>query len=849
MIWKYCFYIFLFICLSFSAKSQNNYIIKGIVKDSLSQTPLTSVTVTVIGEYYASLTNSKGFFQLPCKKKNVQVIFSCIGYSSKEIPVNALENKNLEVFLLPSSIKLEEVVTNVKREKYIKKGNPAVELIKKVIEHKNDNRPDNHDYYQYEEYSRKSVALNNFNENVKIKGYEFLHNYVDTPKIGNNPILWLSVKEKVSDIYYRKSPKAEKEVIKGIRRVGIDESFNQEGVDNVLNEVFTGIDIFGNDITFLMNRFVSPLSNIATSFYKFYIVDTVSIDNKPFIDLEFVPFNTRDFGFMGHLFISADSSYSVKRVQMSIPHDINLNYVSDLYIEQEFNQHQNGTWILSKETMAVDFVLLRSLQGFYAEINKHFSGYIFDEPRKEAYQLATKTSVSPLADQYPEVLWQEWRRKGIREKEVAVTKMMDELHQKKSFNVAGVLLDVFSTGYIPTGKDTCNKVEIGPFTSFISHNDVEGWRFRTGFRTTVNANKHWYLAGYGAYGIADKKFKYYGDLRYSFIEREIYIDEFPQNNIGISYKYDLEVPGQRTLNALRDNFFLSFNRDDATKMSYIKQFSLFYQKEFENDFSYDLRAVYRNDTPTGSLQYLKQTSDGIVSINNMTTSEFNLLLKYSPGQKFYQQTGRRLKVSLDAPTFTLTQTVGIKNFMGSDYNLQSTEISADKRFWLSAFGNINATLRAGKVWNTAPFPLLFNPSTNTSYFIEPESYSMMNTLEFINDQYVSLFLTYHANGWIFNRIPLIKHLRMREVVSFRGLWGSLSDKNNPANNSDVFLFPMDENGNPTSFKMTNTPYVEMSFGIENILNIIRLDYILRMTYLGNPDISKHGWQLGFTFKF
>ena len=834
-----------FLCSS--GKAQNTFMIEGIVKDSLTLLPLNSVVVKITDEYHACLSNSSGYFRLPSRKPEITVTFSVIGYEAKKLVVNLSENNVIEVLLAPKAIQLNEVVARFERKKYSKKDNPAVELIKKVIEHKNDFLPKRHDYYQFEEYERKSLAITDFTEDTNIKGFEFLHQYTDTSKINQTPILWLSVKEKVSDRYYRKNPETKKEIVKGIHRTGIDSSFNQEGIDNVLNEVFSNIDIFENDITYLMNRFVSPLSSyMAVSFYKFYIADTVTIDNKPYIDLEFVPFNTRDFGFAGHLFIADDSTYAVKKVQLSLPKEINLNYVSELLVEQEFEQKPNNTRVLSKESMAVDFRVVRSLHGFYAEITKHYSGYMFDTPRNEVYQLTDNTAVSPLADKY--ALWDEYRKKGIREKEAGISKMMNELRREKTFNMAELILYALTSGYIPTGRDENNKLELGPVGSLVSHNELEGWRYRLGFRTTVNTHDRWYLAAYGAYGTGDDKFKYYGNLKYSFLKRKIDINEFPMNSVGISYLSDLEVPGQNQLTVNRDNILASINRRDVSVMSHHKVLTLFYQREFANDFSFELSASRCNDTPAGRLQYLRQTDNGIVPIHDITTAGIGINLRYSPGQKFFQSSGRRYNVGLDAPVFTFSQIIGFNNLFGADHSVQATELSASKRFWFSAFGNMEILVKAGKVWNTAPFPLLFSPNANTSYFIDSESFGMMNVLEFINDQYVSLFMTYHANGLLFNRIPLIQSLKFREVVSFRGLWGDLSNKNNPAYNNNVFLFPADINGNSTSGP-TRSPYMEMSFGIENILNIIRVDYLRRISRSDNPTASKHGWQIGFNFRF
>ena len=842
-----CFFLFFFTC--FFINAQSGFIVKGVVIDSITGLPLNAATIKIDGGYHTALSNSKGFFQLPTKQQNPTIHVSSMGYNEKSITLNLIESSKEEVTILlaSKSVELEEVVTRYVKKKYVKKNNPAVELIKKVIDKKDELRSDNLPYFQCEKYERKSLALKDFSPNIKIKGYDFLHDYTDVSKIDESPILWLSVKEKASDVYYRKKPKTNKEIVKGTHRVGIDESFNQDGIETILSEIFTDVNIFDNDINYLMTRFVSPLStNMATAFYKYYIIDTIQINNKPYINLEFVPFNTQGFGFTGRMYIANDSTYSIKKIQLDIPKEIQLNYVDNLQIEQEFEQQKNGAWMLVSEKMILDFSLIKSINGFYAEISRTYSDFSFSEAPKEVYDLPETSSVSPIAEQYPIALWQKHRERGMSQKEKDLSNMMVELHKKQSFNLAGVLFDLISTGYTPINS----KIEIGKIASLASLNDVEDWRFRFDFRTTVGFHDRWYLAGYGAYGTRDKKFKYFGDLRYSFNKRKNYIEEFPMKNLGVSYKYDLELPGQFALMTNKDNIFMSINRNSTDdKMTYVRQMSVFYEQEFPNDFSYEIRAEHRNDEPTGSLRYLKQSGNDIVSINDMTTTTLGIRLRYAPGQKFYQHTGKRVRVSRDAPIFSITQKIGLENALGADYHIHSTEFSAKKRIWLSSFGNIIADVNAGKIWNEVPYPLLFVPNANTSYFLSVNTFSMMNMMEFINDEYLSLFLTYHVNGWIFNRLPLIKYLKLREVFAFRSVWSSLNDKNNPVINPNVFLFPMDKDGNTVSSKMDNRPYMEAVFGIENIFRIFRIDYVMRLSYLDKPNINKHGFQIGLNLVF
>ncbi|MDR2474735.1 MAG: DUF5686 and carboxypeptidase regulatory-like domain-containing protein [Bacteroidales bacterium] len=832
----------------FFVQSQPVYTVRGIVKDSITNFPLASVSISLEGESHATVSNRNGVFHLPTLQQMPVIRVERIGYEEKQITLALSENQDEVVVILlsPKIIELDEVITRRQKTKYSKKNNPAIELIKKIIIKKNKFAPTKIPYYHCEEYERKSLALSDFTPDIRIRGYDFLHDYTDVSKIDGKTILWLSIKERISDVYFRK--KMRKEVTKGIHYVGMDESFDQVGVDAILNELFAGINIFNNDIRFLTTRFVSPLSDMATLHYKFYIEDTVCIDNRQYLDLEFFPYGTESAGLAGHIFVTNDTAYAIKKIQLHIPADTRLNYVNNLHVEQNFEQQANGLWLLVNEHIIVDFYLLRALNGFYAETNRIYRNFVFAKEDEPVFDFQGSVFVLPDAEHYPTEHWECFRHQGMTPQERAVAAMMDELHQKKSFNLSERLINILTTGYIPTHFNGRNLLDVGKISSFVSFNDIEDWRFRLDFRTTVDLNQHWYMAGYAAYGLRDKRLKYYGDVRYSFNKRRGYINEFPMNNIGIFYKYDLETPGQSGMLS-RDHFLMSFTRDKNDKMAYVRHLSLFYQKELLNDFSYDLQLNYRKSEPTGNLFFHKQNGTDIIPIPGITTTTLDMNLIYSPGQKFYQTTGARIRVSPDSPIFTLSQRIGGKGILGSDYNLIMTELSATKRFWLSAFGHINTEMNAGKIWNQAPYPLLFFPNANTSYVTGTNSFNMMKSMEFINDQYMSFFMTYHARGWILNKIPLIKKLKLREVFSFKLLWGDSTDVDKLVTSSTEIIVPVDETNKPISYRMGQIPYMEISVGIENIFKIFRFDYGWRLSYLNRPNTERQGWQFSLNFAF
>ena len=404
--------------------------------------------------------------------------------------------------------------------------------------------------------------------------------------------------------------------------------------------------------------------------------------------------------------------------------------------------------------------------------------------------------------------------------------------------------------FVETGsKKHPSKFDFGPINTMITSNYVNGTRFRLSGMTTGNLHPHWSFSGYGAYGTRDKKWFYSGQAAYSFNKREYVLWEFPKHYLAFQYTYDVMSPMDKYLATDKDNMFVGWKWTTVDQMSYMRDATLTYELETNTGFSVKAMARHRNDQPAGMLQYWKNngTTPGEwdeknTLVHDITTTELGLTLRYAPGETFVNTKQRRVPVSLDAPTFTLSHTVGLKGVLGGEYNFNLTEASIRKRFWFGSWGKLDVTARTGAQWNTVPFPLLNLPMANLSYITQNnESFNLIDNMEFLNDRYASLALSYDMNGKLFNRIPLIKKLKWREMFRIRGMWGTLTDKNNPykSSNSDLFLFPM-RDGMPTSHVMGHTPYVEASVGIYNIFKLLHIEYVRRLTYTDIPGVKKGG---------
>ena len=821
-----------------------NTIIKGVVTDSITGERLPYVSLIFKGTTIGTATDGDGNFSFSALTdvKNLEV--SYLGYDTKEVKVIPGKTNNLKIKLAPNGITLNEVVVKPKKEKYSKKENPAVKFVKQVIASRESNDPRNHDYFQYDQYEKMVFAMNDYHPKPKKNGkpgkFDFLIDFVDTLDVGTT-ILPVSEKEKVESVYYRKKPKSEKRIVKGNKSSGVDEIFSRDGIQQFLNEVFREVDIFKNDIPLFLQRFVSPLSTIGPNYYKYYLLDTLNVNGQKCVDLGFVPFNSETFGFTGHLFVTLDSTFFVQKAILNVPKDINLNFVSGMTIEQTFERTPDSTRIITKDDINVNFKLSEKSKGMYARRLNIYSNHSFDEPDAErALVFKESAPVITLKDAYQqsEDFWTSNRpEEAIKKNPNSVEKLMAKFRSVPIFYITEKVVSVLVSGYIPTNKDPLkSKFEFGPMNTAISGNAIEGARFRVGGTTTTAFSRNLFFDGYMAYGTKDEKLKYDALVEYSFNDRKEYRKEFPLNSIRLEYMYDINQLGQQYMYASKDNMFLAWKRQKDTRATYLRQAELTYYHEHYNGLAYGAVVRNRREYATEYAVFDRIGPDGTISpVKSYDMTELELKFRYAKDEKFYQTRNLRYPITFDALIFNFSHVMAKKDLLGSSYDYHRTDIGIQKRFWFSAFGYVDLITKAGKVWNKVPYPLLILPNANLSYTIQPESYTNMNAMEFISDEYASWDLTYYMNGNLLNRLPLVKKLKWREVFCFRGLWGHLTDKNNPMNGGEgLYLFP---NG---SYTLGKAPYMEASIGIENIFKFLRLDYVWRLNYRDHPGIQTKG---------
>lgn len=840
------FLLFLLLGCCISVSAQN---IQGVVTDSLTNDPIPYLSVFYEGKGVGSITDNDGHYKVETRKGWNKLTFSAVGYVTKVVNIIPGVTKNLNVRMRPDDIMLDEVVVKPKREKYSRKNNPAVELMKKVIAHKNNNKLSENDYYQYNKYQKITMSLNDVTPEMLEKGMykkmPFLKDQIELCEETNKFILPISVDETASQKIYRKHPKSEKTIIKGMSSTGVNELFaTGDMLSTVLKDVFTDVNIYDNDIRLLQYPFISPISSSdAISFYKFYIMDTTFVDKDKCFHLTFVPNNSQDFGFTGHLYVLADSSYTVKKCTMNLPKKSGVNFVDNMDIIQEFEQLPNGEWVLKTDDMIVEMTLMKIMQGFQIRRTTRYSDYAFDELPQQLFKRKGAEIKEADAMMRGDDFWNQYRPVPLTQTESSMDMLVKRLEQMPGFKYVIFVLKAFIENFVETGtKDNPSKVDIGPVNTMISNNYIDGLRLRMSAQTTANLNPHLFFKGYYAYGFKDHRSKYMGEVEYSFNKKEYLPREFPKNSITFSYQYDVMSPTDKFLKTDKDNVFVSFKTSTVDQMSYVRNIALKYENETQFGLKTTVEVKHSTDEPTGGLAYITN-DDQKTLVPEIQTMEASLAFRYAPGETFVNTKQRRIPVSFDAPVFTLSHTTGFKGVLGGEYNFNLTEVGLYKRFWFSSWGKIDMFVKGGAQWNKVPFPLLIMPAANLSYILQRETFNLINNMEFLNDRYASLDVSWDLNGKIFNRIPLLKKLKWREAIGFKMLYGHLTDKNNPMKHpgdSELFLFPT-RDGRPTIFVMDpKTPYMECSVGIHNIFKILHIDYVRRLNYLDHPDANKWG---------
>lgn len=825
--------------------------ISGVVTDRSTREPIPFVAITA-AEGGSAVTDFDGRYTIHLPGAGMhQLRFGHLGHRPADHRVEGPGPVHLDVVLESSVTELKEAtVRGGKRQRYRNKDNPAVELVRAVIAHKDSNRAQAHRQLEYEEYEKLQMAMSGISEKFRhrkfLRKYAFLFENMDTTLVQGRSVLPIYLKETVTDRYWSRDPERRKDVVKAEKRVSFEEYLDDDGLVTYLNYLYTDIDLYKNNIPVLTNMFLSPVADGAPLFYEFFITDTLTVEDERVVELSFVPRNRTDFLFQGHILVSLDGRYALRGARLGINRNINLNWVRELHIDQRFSLDSTGRYPMTYSRMRADFGISKSGGGVYGERSLSLRGLVVDRPHPPEFYKAPPAD-SLVIVQQDEGYWESARHQPLSQAESKVYQNVDSLKRMPSFRRTMDVATLLLAGYKGFGR-----WELGPVNTFYSFNPVEGLRLRAGGRTTTAFSERLYLEGYGAYGFKDERWKYFGSATWSLSGRSIW--RFPVHSLKLSYQHDTKIPGQELQFVQEDFVLLSFKRGVNDKWLYNDIWNVEYWREFESRFSFKVGAKNWRQQAAGGLRFLAAGGEPLPPTNDapeldVVTSEATLELRYAPHEQFFQGKLYRTPMANRHPVFTLRMAQGFRNVLESGYDYTSLRLNLFKRFYFSQFGYADLNTEGGLFLGEVPYPLLMIHRANQTYSYQLQSYNLMNFLEFVSDHYASAHVDYYLNGTLFNKVPLLRRLKWREVITFKALFGGLRKENDPRSSDGVMPFPTDDLGHATTWSLADGPYMEGSIGIANIFKLFRVDLVRRFSYLDHPNAPEWGVRARFKLDF
>ncbi len=844
--------------------------LSGVVTDAATGDTLLYPSASYKGHHIAVSGNAQGRYSIE-RHEGWVLTFSAVGYQSRNITITGKTPQTLNIKLKPDTKTLAEVVVRQKRGRYSRKDNPAVELMKRVVAAKKKTDLANHAYYQYNKYQKITLAVNDIQPSDIDSGFfakkQWLIDQIETSPYNHKLILPVSVDETVTQHIYRKDPKSEKDIVMGQQSTGVNQLLATGDILNTaLKDVFTDIDLYDDQIRLLQFPFTSPIGKNAVAFYRYYIADTVYVDRDLCYHLEFLPNNQQDFGFRGDLYVLADSTLHVKRCELTIPKRSDVNFVENLRVTQEYAKLPNGEWVLSVDDMIVEMKVASFLSKVLVTRTTRLSDYAFDPLPKQLFKGKAASRREANANMRDEAFWNQYRTVELTKSETGMNAFIHRIEQLKGFKYVIFGVKALVENFVETGDlNHPSKLDVGPVNTMVTSNFIDGLRFRVSGQTTANLNKHWFFSGYYAHGVNSHKNYYKGEVTYSFNKKDYLPREFPKRTLTFTSTYDVMAPSDKFMHTDKDNVFTAFKWAKVDKMMFYNRQQL--QFDFEEEWGLKTTFELKTEEDEAAGRLFFQTLDSHVDMasdinglsekmagkylhnGKMRTTELTLQFQLASGRTYINTKQRRIPMNLDAPVFTLRHTMGVKGLLGGDYTYNLTEGGIYKRFWMNSWGKIDTYVKAGAQWNKVPYPLLIMPAANLSYIVQNETFNLINNMEFLNDRYASLDVSWDLNGKIFNRIPLLKKLKWREYIGVKTLWGTLTDKNNPtleknAGDPVLMVFPSG------SYVMdSKRPYVELVAGVHNIFKIVHVEFVHRCNYTYLPIAHRNGIRLMMRMTF
>jgi len=824
----------LFLLFTFLLSAQTK--VGGIVLDEFDE-PVAFANVIFKDSYEGTISNDDGRFYMESDNTYETLVVSFIGYEDQEITLANKVNYEMKVVLKEATENLKEVV--VISGKQSKKNNPAIDILKKIWAKKRQNGLRQFSQYKYDKYEKVEFDLNTIDSALMkrkiFKGLEFVFQDLDTSRITGKTYLPIFLNETFSEVHGDNTIKAEKEKVLGNKNSGFD---NNQAIIAFVKDLYQDYDVYDNYLKIFDKSFTSPISRTGVDTYNYALRDSAFIDNKWCYNIVYYPRRKNELTFKGDFWVS-DSTYALKEINMEVTKSANINWVKEIYIEQEFDVVNDSVFLLKRDYMLSDFSFEKkeNARGVYGKRTTVFNDYVFNDPKPKEFYRKENNPFDPTVMNQDSTFWERNRLEALNKDEKGIYQLLDTLKTVPKFKSYYNLVAVLGSGYVEIDKWD---LDIGSVYDFFGYNDAEGPRVRVGARTFFGQNDPWRIEGYTAYGFTDKKFKH--GLAGKFL-----LDRKSRLILSGGHRRDIEQLGV-SLTATNDVLGRSIASSSVltvganNKLTNINLGALSLEMEPITNLRIGVGSTFRtlssalpNDF---SLEYIDPTSSTGIS-SEINQLEINTLLIYTPGKKTIGYGVERRPINDTYSTLLFNYSRGIKGALDSDFNYDKIQFAYSQPWQIGGFGRLYSTIELGKTFGDVPLGLLSVVPGNQTFFTNYGTFANLDFYEFVTDTYATLHLEHNFNGRLFSRIPFLRKLNLREIVGLRGVWGDLSDSN-------IAL------SSPTNILLrapNDKIYYEWSVGVGNILKVFRIDFNFRGNYLDSPDARAFGITGSFGFNF
>lgn len=832
---NYKLIVFFFLLSSLSVYSQVK--ISGHIFDEANE-PVAYANVFFQGTSIGTISDENGTFYLEDSGDHDTVVISFVSYETQTIPLTQKVNYNFDIVLKEDVAALQEVV--IVTGKQPKKNNPAIDILRKIWANKRQNGLKQYKQYKYDKYEKVEFDLNTIDSatiNSKLfKGMEFVFDQVDTSKVTGKTYLPMFINESYSEVYGDNVIKEKRDILKGNKNSGFS---NNQIIIDFIDDLYSEFDVYDNYLKFFDKSFTSPLSRTGINTYNYVLADSAYIDNKWCYNIIYYPRRKNELTFKGDFWV-ADTTFAIKDINLQASKSANINWVKEIYIEQEYEVLNDSVFLIKRDYFMSDFAFNKKekSQGIYGKRTTLYNNYEFDKKKDPKFYKEKVYSFNEDLYNQDEAFWDENRMESLSKDEKGVYTMLDSLKKTKKFKRLYNIGSILASGYIEF--DELN-LDYGSVFSTFGYNEVEGVRLRAGGRTYFGQNDLWRVEGFTAYGFKDNKFKYGISGKWLIDKKNRFIvsggNRRDVEQIGASLTTSTDVLGR----SLASSSVIGTGSND--KLTNVNLTTIAFEAEPLRNLVMRVSGTYRtleSASPTFSLDYYTDASQTLTK-SEIKQYETAFSLSYYPKR---EMTGfgveRRVKNSDFAQLFAQV-TRGDKGVINSDFDYTKLQFSYLQPWALGGFGRLTTTVEVGKTYGDVPLGLMSVVPGNQTYFSIYNSFSQLDYYEFVTDEYATLHVEHNFNGRLFSRIPLLKKYNLRAIVGFRGVIGNVSDNNRALNASGLnYVAPNSE------------AYYEYSVGVGNIFKIFRLDFNFRGNYLNenlNPDARPFGVTGSFGFYF